>query len=502
MIFSFFILVIGILAIIDPLKRSLSALHLFQLEGYDLQKYNKWLESNKEKCRGFGPLIKEDKTPLVMTDRAKRTLKVHKNLNTILFFGLFLLTLYIDNIFVLVLFVIMSFLIYYFEPELMKISGKINEPREKKINMGFYTQAQDKIKSLKNMKVVGITGSYGKTSTKFLTSTILNEKFKVQTSPSSFNTPMGLSKVINNDLPNDMEIFVAEMGAYVKGEIKEIADLVQPSIGIITSIGPAHLESFGSIENIIRTKYEIIEDLPEDGIAIFNYDDPNLKEVADKTTKRKYYYGIENLNDLDVYAKDISVNSRGSEFTLVIKELGEIPCSTRLLGRHNIKNLLAGCTVAYVLGMTLEDIKSGISKIEPVEHRLNLIDSGNGVIVIDDGFNSNPSGAKAALEVINEFKDGKKIVVTPGMIELGDIEFEENKKFGQEIAKVADVVFLIGKKRTKPIREGLLELNFPEEKIYSVDSLDEATKIFGSMLLPGDVILFENDLPDNYSEED
>lgn len=499
---NFVIIIIGIFVCLDPLKRSESSLHLFQLEEYNTEKYLNWLNLNKNKAMGFGPLFKSEKSPLVYTDRAKRLKNTHTLVNIALFTVLFIIGLIINIPFISASLILLGIFIYFLQPQVLILSGKINAPKERSINMGFYKSAQEKIKSLEDMKVIGITGSYGKTSTKFITSTVLDEKFKVYHTPSSFNTPMGLSKVINNDLPSDREVFIAEMGAYVKGEIKEVADLVQPDIGILTSIGPAHLESFGSIENIINTKYELIESLPEDGIAIFNYDDPNLKKVADKTNIKKIYFGLENTDNLDIFASDISVNPRGSEFKLIIKDLGEIKCQTKMLGRHNINNILAGCSVGYILGMTLEEIAMGISKIEPVEHRLSLIDSGNGVIIIDDGFNSNPSGAKAALEVINEFKNGKKIVVTPGMVELGDIEYDENKKFGIEISKVADIVFLIGKKRTAPIREGLLEMNYPENNIYSVDSLAEATEIFGKMLQPGDVILFENDLPDNYSEED
>lgn len=502
MIFSIIILLIGILIFVDPMNRSKSSLHLLQLVGYDRYKYAKWIKQNSSKVYGLGPIVKENKTGLVMTDRANRTYSMHLRVNAIIFSLLILVSIILNNNIVSIVLIGLSILIYILQPKIMNLSAKLNEPKEKNINLGFYNSAQEKIKNYKDLKVVGITGSYGKTSTKVLTATILEEKFKVQSTPSSFNTPMGLSKVINNDLTEDKEVFIAEMGAYCLGEIKEVADLAQPNIGILTSIGPAHLESFGSIENIIKTKYELIEALPDDGTAIFNYDDINLKEVADNTTLNKLYYGLEDIEKLDLYAKDISVNPLGSDFVLVIKNVGEIKCQSKLLGKHNIKNLLAGCAVGYVLGMSLEEIRDGVSKVEPVEHRLSIIDSGNGVIIIDDGFNSNPSGAKAALEVINEFKSGKKIVVTPGMIELGDIEFEENKKFGKEISKVADVVFLIGKKRTKPIYEGLMESNYPKSQVYAVDSLAEATEIFGKMLVPGDVILFENDLPDNYSEED
>lgn len=500
LLFIFVILLVLISS--DFLKRSESALYLLQLEGYDLFKYNNWLQINSKKVFGVGKLIDQDKSPLVYTDRAKRLKKTHLIVNIVI--GLILLAIgyFINNLYARLTILVLYFLLYLMEPYLMIISAKINEPKEKAINLGFYNSAQEKISSMKNLKVIGITGSYGKTSTKFITSTILKERFKVQDTPSSYNTPMGLSKVINEELKEDKEVFVAEMGAYVKGEIKEVADLVKPDIGIITSIGPAHLESFGSIENIIKTKYEIIESLDENGIGVFNYDDPNLKEVADFTKLKKYYYGFEDVEKLDVYAKDISVSSRGSTFTLVIKNEGEIECQTKMLGKHNIGNILAGCTVGHIMGLSLEEISAGVSKIEPVEHRLNIIDPGTGVIIIDDGFNSNPSGAKAALEVLKEFDSGRKFVVTPGMIELGELEFEENKKFGNLISEVADFVFLIGKKRTKPIYEGIEESGFSMGNVYQVDSLEKATEIFGKLLLPGDVILFENDLPDNYNEED
>lgn len=502
------IIILGVYAYTDPKKRSLSSLHLLQLVGYDLEKYKKWLKKNSYSKFSINPILKEDKTPLVMTDRAKRTLERHKTLNLILFvvllaLNVLVLKLKVDMYMVCsILLVLLAILLVFLQPNLMIYSAKFNQKREDKINMGFYKQAQNRLRSLEDLIVVGITGSYGKTSTKFITSTILKEKYRVQDTPSSYNTPMGLSKVINNELTSDKEVFIAEMGAYCKGEIKECADLVKPKIGILTSIGPAHLETFGSIENIIATKYELIESLPEDGIAIFNYDDKNLKEVAEKTKIKKYYFGLENIEKLDVYAKDIEVSSKGSSFTLVIKDLGQINCQTKILGKHNIRNILAGATTAFALGLTLEEIAQGISKVEPVEHRLNLIDSPNGVIIIDDGFNSNPAGARAALEVLDQFKTGKKIIVTPGMIELGDLEYIENKKFGQEISKVADLVFLIGKKRTKAIRDGLVEEKYKEENIFSCDSLNEATEIFSTMLVPGDVILFENDLPDNYSEEE
>lgn len=318
--------------------------------------------------------------------------------------------------------------------------------------------------------------------------------------PESYNTPMGLSKVINNDLKEEHEVFVAEMGAKKPGEIRELAELARPKIGIITSIGPVHIDTFKNIDNIMKTKYELIEELPTDGIAIFNYDNEYVRKLADKTFKEKILYGIELKDKVDIYVEDIETSENGSSFTLKHKDGRSIRCTTKLLGKHNIYNILAGVAAALAMGLDFEEIKEGIAKIEPVEHRLNLIDSPSGVIVIDDAFNSNPEGTKAALEVISQFKGGKKIIVTPGMIELGEMEEKYNREFGANIGKVCDYAILVGEKRTRPIYEGLKESNFKEDHIFVVNSLDEATKIIANLAKPKDVVLFENDLPDTYTE--
>lgn len=390
---------------------------------------------------------------------------------------------------------------YYFSPLYVYLANYLVQPIEKDINDKFYNHARNKIRSLSKLVTVGITGSYGKTSTKFITSSILKQKYSVLNTPESYNTPMGISKVINNDLSDKYEVFIAELGATQTGDIEEVSVLTNPKIGIITSIGPCHLDSFKSIENIMRTKYELIESLPNNGIAIFNYDNEYVKKLADKTFKEKILYGIDDIENTDVFATDIKVSSTGCTFTLCIAGLGTEEVSTKLLGKHNILNILAGCAAAKALGLTLEEIKKGIACIEPVKHRLELMDPGTGVTVIDDAFNSNPDGAKAALDVLNDFKDKRKIIVTPGMVELGEIEETENEKFGESIGRVCDMAILVGEKRTEPILRGLRKLKFNENNIFTVNSLEEATEVLKSVTRVNDVVLFENDLPDTYDEK-
>jgi UDP-N-acetylmuramoyl-tripeptide--D-alanyl-D-alanine ligase len=479
-------------------------LHMAQLEGYDPRLYKKWIEANKDKAFGVQKNTQPVKKPLVFTQRATRLFRTNILLNILILLVpaiLFLstsggLTISIS----VVILVLISAILYKVQALIMYISTIIMKPIEDKINMGFYVAAQEKVKAREDLRVVGITGSFGKTSTKFIVEAILSQKFNVLNTPESYNTPMGLSKVINNELDDDHEVFIAELGAKEIGEIREVAQLVQPKIGVLTNIGPTHMETFKNIENIMKTKYELIEELPTDGIAIFNYDNEYIKKLADKTFKEKILYGLEDTDKLNIYADNIVVSEFGSSFTLKDDQGNSVECTTKLLGKHNISNLLAGASVARALGLSFEEISKGIAKVEPVEHRLNIINSGSGVIVIDDAFNSNPIGSKAALEVISQFKEGKKIIVTPGMIELGDMEEAANREFGVNIGKVCDYVILVGEKRTKPIYEGLMETNYNNDNIFIVSNLDEATAIIGKIANPKDVVLFENDLPDNYSE--
>lgn len=501
-------LLIGIFAIITVVsvylmrKRVEESLHMVQLEGYKAEEYMKWLSNNKVRAYSLKKPDIPIKKPLVMTQRASRLYKTNffvsvllVLLPTILFF-----TISSNKIIGVTILIIVLLGVYYFQPLIIGLSIMLIKPIEENINLGFYRSAQEKIKSREDLNVIGITGSFGKTSTKFIVGTILSQKLNVLNTPESYNTPMGLSKVINNDLMDEHEVFIAEMGAYTIGEIREVAQLAQPKIGIITSIGPVHMETFKNIDNIMKTKYELIEELPTDGVAVFNYDNEYIKKLADKTFKEKILYGLENVEKLDMYADDIEVTEEGSEFTLRNREGNSVRCKTKLLGKHNIYNLLAGACVSKILGFSLEEISSGIEKVEPIEHRLNLIKSPNGVIIIDDAFNSNPVGAKAALDVLSQFKEGRKIIVTPGMVELGEMEEAANHEFGVNIGKVCDYAILVGKERTKPIYNGLIETSFKTSNIFIVNNLEEATERIGKITKPKDIVLFENDLPDNYSE--
>ena len=389
-----------------------------------------------------------------------------------------------------------SFILLAVLPWLVALSAKVMEPYERRINRGFFRQARQKLDASKDLIRVGITGSYGKTGTKFALTTILSEKYRVLTSTSSINTPMGLSKLINTELNPSHQVFVAEMGARHVGDIEELTELVGPTMGLITSVGPQHLETFGNIETVAETKYELIKALPKDGVALFASDGAWTDKLYARTKCEKYLTGV-GEGKYDLRAEDVEVGSFGSRFTLKSASGESIRVETGLLGRHNISNLVLCCCAAARLGLTMDEIASGLKKIKPVEHRLQLI-SGP-VNVIDDSFNSNPSGAAEALNVLSGFS-GKRIIITPGMVEMGPEEDRFNYEFGCKMASCADIAILVGPKHSAPIREGLLKNGFNEKCIHTAKNLDEATQIQRKLTAVGDTVLFENDLPDNYNE--
>ena len=385
----------------------------------------------------------------------------------------------------------------YFLPVLIAAGGLCSWPVEKGISELYFRDAQRILKNHSGLIRIGITGSWGKTSVKFILGTILEEKFRTLVTPSSFNTPMGVTKVVRTSLEPGHQIFVAEMGARHVGDIKELCRLVHPQIGILTSVGPQHLDTFKTIERIRSTKYELVQGLPDDGFAVFNDDDSICRELYEITTRKKRLTGTCPDRD-DVWAENIRSFNGGSWFDLCSHQF-RVVCQTRLLGELNIRNIVLAAAVAMELGMNETEIARGISKIKPVEHRLQLIDNPAGITIIDDAFNSNIVGAEQAFKTLRDFP-GKRIVITPGMVELGEQETALNVKFGSMMADCCDISILIGKKRSDAIRSGLLSKGFSADRIHVVDSLQDATGLLQTIVQKGDTVLFENDLPDNYQE--
>ena len=429
------------------------------------------------------------KKPLVVTARIKRMFI------TLGVIYLIILTIILCNYNVNYLayyYVLLSILTYlnYF---VILIVNKINIPVEKCVYLNYKFKAQKKLRSM-NLPVVGITGSYGKTSSKNILNDILNVKYNSFATPKNFNTPYGLIRSINNYLDKFSDIFIAEMGAFKRGEIKNTCKLVHPKYGILTIIGEAHLESFGSRENIQKGKFELIESLPSDGVAILNRDDLYQRNYKLKNNCEVCWIGIDS-DDVDCRA----VNIKLSYFDCIFKgDNNKYPFTTKLLGKHNVYNILAGVMLGKKLGMSINELQRGVSSIKTIEHRLELKKYGN-INIIDDAYNSNPVGSKMALEVLN-LMDGEKIVVTPGMIELGEKQYELNYKFGEYISNVCDYAILVGEKQTKPIYDGLIKSGYSENNIFVINDVKEAFPLMNKLASDNTYVLLENDLPDLFNE--
>lgn len=433
------------------------------------------------------------KKPLVVTKRVRRLIVTISLLFMIPFISY--IVNYENGILILLIISIMTYLSYI----VVWIAKVINTPIERFVYHYYETKARNKLKNMSKLKVIGITGSYGKTSSKNILNDILNIKYISKPTPKNLNTEYGLMITINNYLDKFDDIFIAEMGAYKKGEIKALCNLVHPKYGILTTIGLAHLETFGSPENIIKTKFELIESLPEDGIGVLNGDDPKQLSYKIKSKCKKIWIGIDN-KDVDIYACDIKCGYKGSTFNVVFKgDSKKYPFETKLLGNHNIYNILAGIALGKEFGMSIAELQKGVQKVKSIESRLELRNYGY-MYQINDAYNSNPVGAKMALDVL-KLMLGTKVVVTPGMIELGEKEQELNNIFGTQISKVADYVILVGEKRTKPIFKGIVESGFDKDKIYVVNSVYDAYTLLQKMKVDNDIYaLFENDLPDACNE--
>ncbi len=379
------------------------------------------------------------------------------------------------------------------------LAAWIMHPVEKNIQNGFKDQARAHLKSRLALLSIGITGSYGKTSVKFITAEILRQRFNVLATPGSYNTPMGICIVVNNKLKPEHQVLILEMGMRYRGDIQELCDIAPPDIAVVTDVGVAHLETMGSIENIALEKGDILQYMKPDGVAVLNIDNPYVAKMAERAPGKVWRVSIKDDPAADIRARNIKYSPEGASFE-VEDETGSTQLfKTRLLGRHNVLNILLGIAVGRQLGLRLRQMAHGVSRTEPVEHRLQLLNKGD-ITVIDDAFNSNPVGARNAVEVLGAFESGRRVIVTPGMVELGERQWEENRRLGEHIAQNVDLAVLIGEKQTAPIVEGLRAKDFPESKTRVFSSFFDAQNFLQQFLESGDVVLYENDLPDQYNE--
>ena len=428
------------------------------------------------------------KTPLVYTMRVKRLFAT----SIILFAGIATTALFLAAEWATAIIGIALTL----SNIIMLLANIVNTPIEKGINRHYYNDAKRIIESHKGLIIIGVTGSFGKTSTKNYLAGILAQKYNVLVTPGNFNTLLGVIRTIREQLRPYHQVFIVEMGAKQKNDIKEICDLVHPTIGIVTAVGEMHLETFKSIENIQDTKFELINSLPANGVGIINTDSKYISEYKGITSHCKIIrYAVEN-NNADYRAANVQYGANGVSFTLNDGE----PFTSRLLGAGNLLNILAAIAVADHLDVPTSKQRNAIARLQPVEHRLSMRVS-NGITVLDDAYNSNPQGAKMALEVLKNFtvgQDNRRIVITPGFVEMGARQAQANRELGRTIATSCDYAIIVNATNREAIRQGIDEGGLAQERYFLADSLNIAHAHLAQLLRPGDVVLYENDLPDNF----
>ena len=497
--------------------------HMFQQNSYKPREYAEWMQVHSNVGRLLGkclyaiiavPLVlignrgcmiaacamnimtilvnkpQPAKKPLVYTKRVKRMLVTTAAIYVIAILLSFLAGEYrlrVCETVLLILFILHPFLIL--------LVNLINRPVEQAIDRHYINDAARILQEMPNLTIIGVTGSYGKTSVKYFLSKLLSVQYNVLHTPGNYNTTLGVVRTIREQMKPFHEIFVCEMGAREVGDIKEICDLVHPDHGIITSIGPQHLQSFHTIENIILTKFELAGAVPADGKVFLNYDNEYIR--AHKINKSVVSYGTVG-DDIAYKAYDIAVSPSGSSFKMRDNRGDEYEFQTRLVGNHNVQNIAGAIAVANTLGISMEKLRYPVKQLESVPHRLQLIKQGNRII-LDDSYNSNKSGFKAALDTLAMFKE-LRILMTPGMVELGEKQYDENKEVGIYAADKCDYAVLVGREQTKPIQDGLKEAGFAGSRMIVVDTLQEAFQMVYA--IPDEkqkVVLIENDLPDNYA---
>lgn len=430
--------------------------------------------------------MKKSKTPLVYTKRIWRQIVAIIALSAAMSIGVRYLSNAVSSDYMM-----LSSLDFVLLPLTFCLSIVVVRPIERYYYKRFVAYAKEQL-SRGNLLKIGITGSYGKTTVKNILDKMLSYKYKTLATPKSYNTPLGIA-LATRDITPETQIFIAEMGARRIGDIKELADIVKPKIGIITGIAPQHIESFKTIDNVISTKAELIDSLPQDGVAFFNGDSKYINHIYYKSMFANKV--VTTSNHGRIHIDDVNLSPSGATFTLHVGN-AQKECRTRLIGKHNLSNIVLCAYVATHLGVTIDEISYAIENLTPEPHRMELISARGNITIIDDSYNCNVEGAKAALETLSTFS-GRKVVVCQGIVELGAMEDKANYNIGMQLASTADIVIAVGR-RGQIISNGFVEAGGNPTKLIHAKSLAVAQEMFKNLLIKGDILLLMNDLPDNY----
>ena len=467
--------------ILDTLFPIKLQMHIMQLENYDNKNFIKWILSH------FLTRHVPFKNPLIATLKVKLLYAISG-----IVFALLVISSYIINgslqaaILIALVLVSHPFILFV-------ISHLILFPLENRQKIGIINATKTKLAKHKNTKKIAITGSYGKSSTKEILYHILNGMHAVLRTPESYNTILGISKVVDLELSKVYEMFICEMAAYKIGEIANLCLLVEPQYGILTGISKQHLTRFGGVEKVVKAKFELVDGVSDINNVVFNIDDKYiLKELRSRGIKPKHTYGVSNKS-ARVRASDIKFDENGSSFNLII-ENKRFKIQTQLFGFSNVKNILSAVTMALLLKVKPKTIVQRIKLLRQFPNR-SFLTRNNRSIIIDNTYSSNPSGFE---ETINTAKCvlGSKVLVTPGLVELGDKEVKVHIDLGTKSRGVFDQIVLVGRThRTNSLARGVGKSTAIS---YIGDQRNSYTQMVEKLSNEFDWIFLENDLTQNY----
>jgi len=461
---------------------------LIQLESYDLKRY-------------YNMLFKRYTVKSDMRQKAVWTAKLKGiiALAAILIATCIALTAYsLGILFAGALLLISAFLF----PLYITLAVLITAPLDVFLKRRIINAARRKLAQFPSIKIIGITGSYGKTTMKEVITTIVQERFTVLSTPESINTPLGIARLILTKLTKEIEVFVVEMGAHQKGDIRELCALTPPDISVITGINEAHIERFGSLENTVHAKFEIVRHAKPNAVVILNTSDKRVRTHYEKhcAGHTVIFYGDSTQSGARYTITNTYIEPDGlTQLFSFTNEYGEAyRLTTQLLGGYAPATIMGATCVAESLGMTRAEITHGVVMIQPITHRLQPFHTANGILIIDDSYNGNPDGAREAIHILARFKNKRKIYVTPGLVEMGSENAKVHRAIGTELATVADIVVLIKNSATQYIAEALKNAGFKKADILQYATAHEAHEALPAILKSGDIVLFQNDWPDNY----
>lgn len=371
------------------------------------------------------------------------------------------------------------------------------------IKRSIVFRAQALIRNRTDLKIIAITGSYGKTTMKEAIAAVVSEKYTVFKTPDNINTPVGIARLILEQVTPNVQVLVVEMGAYQRGDIAQLCALTPPDIAVLTGINESHLERFGSIKNTVVAKFEIVAQAKPRTLVILNADDERVAEnakhfVGSRTVR---WYSARNAPGAHTRVDNYEMIPDGSgvSFTLAIDREHRMSVRTPLLGRYAPGTFGAAALIGFALQIPAEKIAVALSLVKPVSHRLEVQRVAGDVVVIDDSYNGNPDGVREAIAVLGRFTQRRKLYLTPGLVEAGPQAEAVHRAIGQQLAGVADVVLLIQNSVTPWIAKGFIDGGGKGEQIRVFATATEAHTALPSVLKAGDVIVFQNDWPDNYA---